>query len=136
MNTSNETASLLRESIAASNRTTRAVRAFVRFIFIQFFTGLAVAVLWSLAAAYEEGGLMVVAFLVALGGLIWASIVGFEELAKSDPDSSLVQTDYSLDSPRLGSGGSKSAEKLLQERLTALRETTSELDADDIGAQK
>ena len=78
---------------------------------------------------------MVVAFLVALGGLVWASLVGFEELAKSDPDSSLVQTEYTPGAPRLGSGGGKSAEKLLQERLTALRETTSELDADDRGAK-
>ena len=123
MNTSEELASLLRESIAASNRTTRAVRAFVRFIFIQFFTGLAVAVPWALGLTLGEGWLLVVAFLVALVGLIWASTVGFDELSKSDPAPSMVQSN-------------EAAENQLADSLAAFRKTAAAFEKNENAVQK
>jgi hypothetical protein len=123
MNNSEELASLLRESIAASNRTTRAVRAFVRFIFIQFFTGLAVAVPWALGLTLGEAWLLVVAFLVALVGLIWASTVGFDELSKSDPDTSMVQSN-------------ESEENRLADSLAAFRKTAATFEANENAVQK
>ena len=123
MNNAEEISSLLRQSIAASNRTTRAVRAFVRFIFIQFFTGLAVAVPWALGLALGEAWLLVVAFLVALVGLIWASTVGFDELSKSDPDSSIMQSN-------------ESAENRLADSFAAFRKTAAAFEAKENAAQK
>ena len=91
---------LLRQNIEASNRTSYAVRAFVRFLFIQlvgitaafFLNSLATANVDPLQCAYSGDNcepiipLQILAFLVWLGAVIWSSIVGWKELALSDPN--------------------------------------------------
>ena len=75
----------LDDLVRAQNRTTHAVRAFVRFLFIQL-TGITCAVfLWNLSIAVE--GNTVMEFLAAgvwLGAVIWSSYAGWEELHKSN----------------------------------------------------
>ena len=84
--------------IRAQNRTTHAVRAFVRFLFIQL-TGVTCAVfLWNLSLAfidqqkcYSNGSnctgnafLQFLAAVVLIGSIIWSSQAGWDELSKSN----------------------------------------------------
>lgn len=73
----------------ASNRTTRAVRAFVRFLFIQL-TAITIALFINILANLGDEGpifvFQIMAFLVWMVGLIWSSIAGWSELHLSDPD--------------------------------------------------
>lgn len=123
MSETEETESLLRESIAASNRTTRAVRALVRFLFVQFFATLVAVGFWALGLAFEEVWLLVAAFIVLIVGLIWASTVGLDELAKSDPDSEKVNQN----SP---------AQTQLDDAFMSFRKTAAEFDAAENRGQK
>ena len=85
------------ELIEAQNRTTHAVRAFVRFLFIQL-SGISLAVvLWNLSLSSvnqqecfnsgEKCGansfLQITAVLVWIVSVIWSSIAGWDELDKS-----------------------------------------------------
>ena len=86
--------------IRAQNRTTHAVRAFVRFLFIQLSAMTLGLFIWNLAAAsadpeacaYEganctgNAALQVIAGLVFLGGIIWSSAAGWSELEKSNSE--------------------------------------------------
>jgi len=92
---------LLKEAIrasdrttAASDRTTRAVRAFVRFLFIQL-VAITIAVFLNTVATldYQQPiiALQLVAFLVLLVGLIWSSYAGWSELELSNPDGNTLQ---------------------------------------------
>ena len=102
---------LLKQNIEASNRTTYAVRAFVRFLFIQL-VGITVALfLNSLATASVDPvrcafsgdncepilGLQVLAVIVWIGAIIWSSNVGWKELALSDPNAKLVLSSETSD---------------------------------------
>ena len=84
--------------IRAQNRTTHAVRAFVRFLFIQL-TGTTVAVfLWNLSLAFRDQQdcyaygsnctgntfLQFLAAVVFIVSVIWSSNAGWSELSKSD----------------------------------------------------
>jgi hypothetical protein len=75
----------LDDLVRAQNRTTHAVRAFVRFLFIQL-TGLTIVYfLWNLFV--ESDGNPFIAFLVLavwLGTVIWSSVAGWDELRKSN----------------------------------------------------
>ena len=86
--------------IYAQNRTTHAVRAFVRFIFIQL-TGITFAIfLWNISTAFidqqkciEYGTnctgntfLQFLAVVVWIASVVWSSQVGWDELAKSNID--------------------------------------------------
>ena len=100
MNGSENMSDLIRQSIAASDRTTRAVRALVRFIFIQLSTTTAAGALiyFGMAnvnpgtcAAYGENcepsyALVVIGLIVWIVGIFVSSSAGWTELAKSDPD--------------------------------------------------
>jgi len=96
---------LLQENIEASNRTTYAVRAFVRFLFIQL-VGITAAFLLNtiasagvdpISCAYSGDNcepiliLQIFAVLVWLGAVFWSSIVGWRELALSDPNPNPVE---------------------------------------------
>ena len=86
--------------IRAQNRTTHAVRAFVRFLFIQLSAMTLGAFIWNLSlgmadaesCAYDgtncdgNSALQIVAGLVVLGGIIWSSSAGWSELEKSNID--------------------------------------------------
>lgn len=97
---------LLIEQIKASNRTTRAVRAFVRFLFIQlvFITAaLGINVLGTVfqdpaECAYgicpPNTGAQVLAGFVWLIGVFWSSAAGFNELGLSEvPSIPKLRTD-------------------------------------------
>lgn len=97
---------LLIEQIKASNRTTRAVRAFVRFLFIQlvFITAaLGINVLGTVfqdpaECAYgicpPNTGAQILAGVVWLIGVFWSSAAGFSELGLSDvPSSPTIRAD-------------------------------------------
>jgi len=87
MSISNEHLSLLRESIAASNRTTRAVRALVRFIFIQLSSTTLAGILVYFGAVNSEFSLLILGLIVWVVGVFWSSAAGWSELDKSDPKS-------------------------------------------------
>jgi hypothetical protein len=80
-----ETLAALQRIEAASNRTTYAVRAFVRFLFIQLSATTIGSVLAAAAAALSWPWLGVAGGLVTLGGLFWAGFAGRAELRKSNP---------------------------------------------------
>lgn len=84
--------------IRAQNRTTHAVRAFVRFLFIQL-SGFTLAIfLWNLSTAFIDEQQCVqygtnctgnsffqfTAAIVLIGSVIWSSQAGWEELGKSE----------------------------------------------------
>ena len=88
----------LDDLIRAQNRTTHAVRAFVRFLFIQL-TGITCAVfLWNLSLAFidqqdcfangsnctRNAFLQFLAAVVLIGSIVWSSQAGWEELGKSN----------------------------------------------------
>lgn len=89
---------LLSESIAASNRTTHAVRAFVRFLFIQlvgitgafFLNSLALANVNPMRCAVSGENceplyfVQFLAFAVWITAVIWSSMVGWQELELSE----------------------------------------------------
>ena len=84
--------------IAAQNRTTHAVRAFVRFLFIQLAGITFTVILWNFSLMfvdeqkcfdygdYCDGNpfLQFMAVAVLIGTVIWSSRVGWEELEKSN----------------------------------------------------
>ena len=80
-----KTGKTIDDLIRAQNRTTHAVRAFVRFLFIQL-TGLTIVYfLWNLFV--ESDGNAFIAFLVLavwLVTVIWSSAAGWDELRKSN----------------------------------------------------
>ena len=77
----------LEDLVRAQNRTTHAVRAFVRFLFIQL-TGLTlVFFLWNLFLETEANGFVGFLVLVVwLGTVVWSSAAGWDELNKSNID--------------------------------------------------
>jgi hypothetical protein len=98
VNSSSETT--LEDLVRAQNRTTHAVRAFVRFLFIQL-TGITLAVfLWNISlafvdeqACFQNGDnctgnafLQFLAAIVWLVAVIWSSSAGWDELNKSNID--------------------------------------------------
>ncbi len=85
MSKTETTEELLRLSIAASDRTTRAVRALVRFVFIQFGSGSVAAVCIAVGVIRNDVYWMAGAGAIVLGGLIWSIFVGYDELDMSDP---------------------------------------------------
>jgi hypothetical protein len=96
MPTEDKLAKLLEKNIEASNRTTHAVRAFVRFLFIQLSFLTAAAVLWQLGLAFPDennctafgcapnGFMSAFVLLLVITGLIISSIAGWSELERSN----------------------------------------------------
>jgi len=80
-----KTGKTIDDLIRAQNRTTHAVRAFVRFLFIQL-TGITCAVfLWNVSLAMEgDTSVEFLAGVVWLGAVIWSSAAGWDELNKSN----------------------------------------------------
>ena len=74
----------LDDVVASQNRTTHAIRALVRFLFIQFSTLFVAGFFSGLALVFDENFLNIIALLVVLGGLIASSVAGWNELQKSD----------------------------------------------------
>jgi hypothetical protein len=83
--------------VRAQNRTTHAVRAFVRFLFIQLSAATLAIFFWNigvqLSGSFEctrNGNCgpstfwFVVAGITWLVGLVWSSVAGWDELHKSD----------------------------------------------------
>lgn len=80
--------SLLEESIRASNRTTHAVRAFVRFFFIQLVAITLAGFVFAFANIVDPveppAILLLIAGAIWVGGVIYSSVEGWKEVAKSD----------------------------------------------------
>jgi hypothetical protein len=77
---------LTEQSIEASNRTTYAVRAFVRFTLIEItaaISGVGVGVLFALGSGAIEVGIAVGSLVIVVGG-VYGLAVGWNELKKSD----------------------------------------------------
>jgi hypothetical protein len=96
---------LLKKSIEASNRTTHAVRAFVRFLFIQLSFYTAAFIVWQVGLLFPDenncgvlGCSPHIAWIIIVGALILIGIIissraGWQELALSQiPQSPLYPT--------------------------------------------
>jgi hypothetical protein len=95
MATDDKLAKLLQKNIEASNRTTHAVRALVRFLFIQLAFLTAAFVLWQIGLAFPDSGNctafgcepnLFVSFLVfalIITGVVLSSLAGWNELRLS-----------------------------------------------------
>lgn len=87
---------LLVDLIAASNRTTRAVRALVRFLFIQLSFTTAAVTVWSLGSVFQDQSgctpltcppdppVVFLAVVIWLFGVLWSANAGFTELSYSE----------------------------------------------------
>lgn len=95
---------LIVQTIAASDRTTRAVRAFVRFLFIQLIAITAALIINGAGIIFQDQsecafgicppnqGAQFFAVVVWIVGVIWSSIVGWNELRESDvPDIRILE---------------------------------------------
>lgn len=112
-----ETDKLLRDLIQATDRTTRAVRAFVRFLFIQLAAITLAILVFQLGVITQDpsecafgicspnGFTTTVAVLIWLGGVIWSSIAGWEELGLSEIRSSGLPAFQRVSSPVPRSSG-------------------------------
>ena len=81
-----KTGKTIDDLIRAQNRTTHAVRAFVRFLFIQL-TGITLVVfLWNLSLTTGNGSIQGLAGIIWIATVIWSSYAGWEELNKSNID--------------------------------------------------
>ena len=95
-----KTGKTIDDLIRAQNRTTHAVRAFVRFLFIQL-TGITLVVfLWNLSLTFIDeqdcfqsgdnctgnGSIQGLAGIIWIATVIWSSYAGWEELNKSNVD--------------------------------------------------
>jgi len=95
-----KTGKTIDDLIRAQNRTTHAVRAFVRFLFIQL-TGITFAVfLWQLSLTFIDeqdcfqsgdnctgnAGVQFLAGIIWIATVLWSSYAGWEELNKSNVD--------------------------------------------------
>jgi hypothetical protein len=95
MATDDKLAKLLEKNIEASNRTTHAVRALVRFLFIQLAFLTAAAVIWQLGLAFPDedscsivgcepyGFVSAFVVLLVIAGVIISSFAGWSELELS-----------------------------------------------------
>lgn len=107
MSSEKDIAELLQENIQASNRTTHAIRAFVRFLFIQLAFYTAAFVLWQIALQFPDQdncgvlgcephfawSLLVGALVIT--GVFVSSRAGWSELALSNVPGSESQINYS-----------------------------------------
>jgi hypothetical protein len=96
MDSTKETNELLKKNLEATNRTTHAVRAFVRFLFIQLSFYTAAFLLWQIALLFpDEDNCSVLGcsphffwqFLVAaliIAGIVLSSRAGWHELSLSE----------------------------------------------------
>lgn len=97
--------SLLEESIRASNRTTHAVRAFVRFLFIQLvaitLAGFVVAFANIVDPVEPPAILLLIAGAIWVAGVIYSSIEGWKEVAKSDVPEDSDKESGTYDAPQV-----------------------------------
>jgi hypothetical protein len=138
MPTDDRLAKLLQKNIEASNRTTHAVRALVRFLFIQLSFLTAAAVLWQLGLAFPDpsnctilgcepnGIIAALVVLLVITGVILSSIAGWDELGKSDVN--LEQADaYMSEEERAKAEVLRKAEQEREEKETLRLEAEARL---------
>ena len=99
MPTEDKLAKLLEKNIEASNRTTHAVRALVRFLFIQLSFLTAAFVVWQIGLAFPDedncsafgcephGIVSILVLLLVVLGVLLSSSAGWEELRLSSVSS-------------------------------------------------
>ena len=93
---SENTEALLKELVRSTNRTTHAVRAFVRFLFIQLSAITLALFVFNVGNLFQDSSecsygicppnelTALVAGLIWIVGVIWSSSAGWSELAQSD----------------------------------------------------
>lgn len=79
----NNLENLLRKNIEAADRTTYAVRAFVRFLFIQLSAITIASLVFVISAAASFPGGQTVAAIIIIVGVVMSSTAGWSELQKS-----------------------------------------------------
>jgi hypothetical protein len=96
---------LLEESIRASNRTTHAVRAFVRFLFIQLVAITLAGFVFAYANIVDPveppAILLLIGGAIWVGGVIYSSIEGWKEVAKSDVPEDSDKESGTYDAPQV-----------------------------------
>lgn len=97
--------SLLEESIRASNRTTHAVRAFVRFFLTQLvaitLAGFVVAFANIVDPVEPPAIFLLIAGAIWVAGVIYSSIEGWKEVAKSDVPEDSDKQSGTYDAPQV-----------------------------------
>jgi hypothetical protein len=73
-----------KQVVMAQDRTTHAIRALVRFLFIQLSAITLTVIVSVIANAMDSEFLIVVAGLIYVVGVFWSSNVGWSELEKSN----------------------------------------------------
>jgi hypothetical protein len=73
-----------RQIILAQNRTTHAIRAVVRFLFIQLTAITLAFVIGGLGSALGNAFVIFIAVVIYIVGIIWSSNAGWSELEKSN----------------------------------------------------
>jgi len=101
---------LLEESIRASNRTTHAVRAFVKIFLIQLSTATVVLAIYFLATISPSGSSTFLVSIAVITWLVWAISVGWTELGLSK-----------IPLPGSGSNSEKSNSKRPDDSISNLR---------------
>ena len=73
-----------KQIVMAQDRTTHAIRALVRFLFIQLSAITLAIIVGAFANGFDSEGLFVVAGLIYIIGVFWSSNAGWSELEKSN----------------------------------------------------
>jgi ABC-type multidrug transport system fused ATPase/permease subunit len=73
-----------KQIILAQNRTTHAIRAVVRFLFIQLTAITLAFVIGGLGSAFGNAFVIFIAVVIYIIGIVWSSNAGWSELEKSN----------------------------------------------------
>jgi ABC-type multidrug transport system fused ATPase/permease subunit len=73
-----------KQIILAQNRTTHAIRAVVRFSFIQLTAITLALIIGAFGNAIDNGFMIFIAAVIYIVGIIWSSNAGWSELGKSN----------------------------------------------------
>ena len=73
-----------KQIILAQNRTTHAIRAVVRFLFIQLTAITLALIIGAFGNAIDNGFMIFIAAVIYIVGIIWSSNAGWSELGKSN----------------------------------------------------
>ena len=73
-----------KQIIFAQNRTTHAIRAVVRFLFIQLTAITLAFIIGGLGTALENAFVIFIAVVIYIIGIVWSSNAGWSELEKSN----------------------------------------------------
>ena len=127
---------LLKQAIAASNRTTFAIRAFVLFLFLQLaFTTIAAFFIWYGYTAYNGFGWVVFGIAIFVLGVIVSSTVGWSEIAMSGVGLEYQNSQTQKNSPR-SPGSSKASPRTVGRTCSVCMRYTTEVECEHCGVRE